>query len=582
MPAFGSKEIQVKNWALHALFAVLGILLAACGDDSGDAKEPPLDGGSGFDGGAEASTSAESGPPPGDASADGEATEGGGAEGADADAGSVDTDAAAASFAEELCESLVQGTCDWFLKCRSQTLSCEDAGPTRVVKARCETTVAAIKAGRAEVDMSRAADCLRELEESACVGPPVTVRAMNTFGRDANACSGLFVGTAPLDGDCYSNEIFSSDGCGEGFCSGSCPGKCRPFAELGDDCATIQCAPGSYCGGSVCKAYKKEGQSCAADGAQCAPGLYCDEEQRCQSFAGQGESCETAAECQSGFVCAPEKEGGSNVCTVPAKEGEPCWSDTSCNSRLFLCVDDVCTLGVEHGAPCFDERNCPEGDTCLRDDRESEFGICDAPLGADAPCNAETDCADGFWCVNATGTPQCTERLGVGDSCSMGVPCRAELYCDLRTTECAARGSVGDDCDREQYDGCEDSLHCAWNGKCVSRGGEGDPCTALTTGSCDLGLFCDRTDHTCEPPSGEDGPCLPGEFESCEEGLYCACDGQECSDFDPGVQDPGEVCEAMKPNGQACGSSTQCTSGSCVDGKCAAATAACTGPPMGG
>lgn len=149
------------------------------------------------------------------------------------------------------------------------------------------------------------------------------------------------------------------------------------------------------------------------------------------------------------------------------------------------------------GEPCGEGIGTAEGKTfqCISTSRCVDQ-VCVALPGAGEPCSKEGAlCAPGSTCVQKGAERICTAPGQKGDSCSQGVGCGANLFCD--GVVCKARGKAGDACGSGSSgiygNDCEPSLYCD-GVVCKAYGKAGDACKSGQTcrsGSCSNKGRCD-------------------------------------------------------------------------------------------
>ena len=263
--------------------------------------------------------------------------------------------------------------------------------------------------------------------------------------------------------------------------------------------------------------------------------------------------------------------------TSPRSDGSACSSDSQCASRR-------CSVDG------YSEEACG---TCLVALQVGE--VCGA---AGTTCSRTATCAGGV-CTSARGwigTP-CTREAKGGST-----DCDEELYCDTSgasggesTGTCKRHVQAGERC--PTYEACASGTSCS-NDVCVpdSIGGLGDPCG---TRGCREGLFCRRSDSTCQRGMVPEGAhcenmigiddCVPGTHcerlgegtsvpypQTCQRpvGLGGECNQHACTadtycDLVPGTRTYERTCRARNALLEPCESTTECLSGlECRDKKC--------------
>lgn len=200
-----------------------------------------------------------------------------------------------------------------------------------------------------------------------------------------------------------------------GSCDGS--GHCLPGT-------TISCAPYTKCNSA--------GDSCVetcADNNDCVPGSFCNGDNRCVGDLPNGETCDGAADCLSGFCV-------DGVCC-----------ETACSTHCLACnvaghLGECVADPGDQGDPCGDD-----GQVCLADGScACQTGTCpgNAPVcvsGSCTACSASHPCETG--CCAADGT--CPATCGLGQGCVSGMctdlACGAGGLCRVFVTSTHQRSS---------------------------------------------------------------------------------------------------------------------------------------------
>lgn len=209
------------------------------------------------------------------------------------------------------------------------------------------------------------------------------------------------------------------------------------------------------------------------------------------------------------------------------------------------------------GAPCAEPQECAgyaEDDVFCWPTPESEQPVCAQanrplePVGEGDACGWTCDqgctsfgssasgaclISDGLYCANATST--CTPLVAEGGSCAgESLACSSGTFCDGE--RCARLRADGESCPSSAS--CAGGLFCD-DGLCAPLRGEGESC-ALRYGGC-----------------GDVAPCTYADPTACQTGLACS------------TSDGLPVCRAPQPDGAACASFQECSSGWCERGTCA-------------
>jgi hypothetical protein len=455
--------------------------------------------------------------------------------GSESDAGA--TDAPGVSI-DEFCSLLQKRARSWLRECRLGFGDSRAWWGTQAIDEFCSSGRAAVAAGRLSYD---------PLQAEACAAGSVNgcdeIAAFAYLASDAayasSPCRGVVVGSVSVGGQCHADSTQYASECRDGFCGGSaCPGTCNAFVALGQDCdATPQCGPGAYCSANKCRAY-------VALGADCTSGT-CDPMQ----------------------VCITETLPNP-TCVEKRSLGEACQWKSQCSRGD--CYQSKCTAEVPLGAPCNNGAYCAPDAQCTND-------VCAPLLAVGADC---TDglyvCADGAQCVNG----KCPQLSQAGGTC----PCVRGLWCDVNNT-CQVLRKLGADCSQSNPQNveipCEAPLRCRATllnqgtftaFVCSNPGNQGEPCQF--TSACKSPLFCDPTTSRCQPPAPKDAACNPAlALDTCQAGLFCECTAGNCptelcrgSCVDTAA--PG-ACRVRAANDETCVNNAGCSSGNCVNQKCA-------------
>ncbi len=231
---------------------------------------------------------------------------------------------------------------------------------------------------------------------------------------------------------------------------------------------------------------------------------------------------------------------------------------------------------VPLGGACVMNDECANGARCVRRGADDCAKVCETPVVAEA-CTYDDDCRPPgdprAWslcrnrrCVTATTAPAvgegapCSFQTPVGDTVSL-VPCAEGLVCD-QTRTCRRVVAADERCARGDT--------CAAGTVCFESPGDG-----AGVGRC----------GTRPGVSTAGAPCSYGAFQ-CAPHLRLACVSGRCVDTGPGAScsaaSPArclggaycaratQTCVARGPAGSPCTSASECLSGRCDAGACAA------------
>jgi hypothetical protein len=408
---------------------------------------------------------------------------------------------------------------------------------------------------------------------------------------------------------CTRNQQCQSGNCVDGFCCDSaCSGSCDVCSTALGATANGTCTvlPATSAGpGNVCAPFRCEGSlntclsSCDTD-AQCASGYYCTSAKTCAPVKAKGIACARAGECGTGFCsdgvcCNLACDGSCNVCTKAAGSaadgtcstlpvgavGVPscapfacsgtdlcptlCGSDLNCDSAHY-CVGGQCVLRKTLGESCAAARECATG-----------------------------NCADGYCCNSACGgsCDVCSAALGATSNgrCTVaalnspGSPTCAPNRCDGISTVCATKCTSDANCSANAF--------CNSNGVCTYKLSPGDTCNRpaeCASGFCADGVCCNTAcDGECDRCNGPNakGTCLSSPAQTAGDpscGNYL-CSGTSSTCPASCANDAlctanaycsaGRTCLPRQAEGALCSRDTECASGHCADGYCC--DAACSG-----
>lgn len=248
---------------------------------------------------------------------------------------------------------------DWIARCEGwQQEDCETRSHAAFGAEVCAAAERAVEAGRVRYDAARAKRCVSR-------GAFDLAATWQSGWVEPLSCDGMFIGTALLGEACYPDETFQRV-CREGYCeeNGECPGRCTPYAEVGEHCVPERCAPGDYC----------------------------SLDNECRPAIAVGESCPEGGGCASPASCV------MGVCRYLADLGEPCGERTPCVSPL-LCAQGACAAGVGPGEPCEVDRHCPDGYACGFVPLGGNGRSCLEPPDLGARCDVRAGCAPGARCA---------------------------------------------------------------------------------------------------------------------------------------------------------------------------------------
>jgi hypothetical protein len=224
---------------------------------------------------------------------------------------------------------------------------------------------------------------------------------------------------------------------------------------------------------------------------------------------------------------------GNVAMDAPCGLDEECVGDSYCGSLVAGC-HGACRLRGDHGTSCTENAACRSGLFC---DPDHE---CAPPRPYNALCDsADPACEDSLICATTCTAPRnvieaharsLCHFMNAYHACGDGYGC---IDTTTGLTECSAPRLIrADACHPGAPDPCPDDYYCA-----------------------DVDASTGDLDGTCSPLPTDGMPCAPTVAHArCADGHVCEM----------------ERCVAMHANGEVCGTSADCFSGSCADGICAA------------
>lgn len=271
----------------------------------------------------------------------------------------------------------------------------------------CDDFKKAVAAKRATYDASKADACISAMKASTCA---------QLQGAQPDACKTAFAGTVAVGGACYGSGLDCAAGSYCAFTNGACPGQCKAYLKVGDDCAlgAGTCEPGSSCAYTTKK--------CVAENA--AEGQACDDSK--------------GPLCQGNLRCLTTGSGSAGTCTAGATSGA-CHYASECAAK-YACIGGSTTTA----------------------------GACAAQKKLAEACTpGKNECETGLHCDGTSKT--CVEPPALGGSCDPGtsgeyVTC-LDGYCDTATLKCTAFKAPGAAC-TEFTNECGLMTYCDSSKKC--------------------------------------------------------------------------------------------------------------------
>jgi hypothetical protein len=220
----------------------------------------------------------------------------------------------------------------------------------------------------------------------------------------------------------------------------------------------------------------------------------------CAAFAAEGASCKslgcdtTKDFCDTTQVCRPKGNVGA-ACTSTLYNTD-CMQGLACNGT-------TCSMPGGAGQPCAGG-TCANGYHCVQGTGSS---VCAANVQAGSACTDPAACPDGERCAGLSGTTSgtCTQVVDVGSACDpMASTCPADAPCDATTHTCTTppSSSIGASCTSSCASTmlfavplyCDQTSH-----QCAKQLLPGDSCTPATMGQDPCVTTCDATSHVCTP-----------------------------------------------------------------------------------
>jgi hypothetical protein len=367
-------------------------------------------------------------------------------------------------------------------------------------------------------------------------------------------------------------------GCDSGFCvagrccESTCDGVCEACSESGlcraapaDDerCPPVTCGNAlTTCATFAELQTNNRCQSLGVCKTACDP-LTVALDTACEEVApGINGRCNPAGNCVDprstlGAACQSDIDCSEGTCIDGVCCGEACGAACESCDGTGACIAEASGTNCGEGLACFGRGAClaPNGSACVTA-VECGSGNCEPAIGGGSACCTEP-CVGGLLCSGDGVCISPEADLGIactvdgdclGGRCFDGVCCDSE--CGAACERCNTPGQEGR-CNAEpagtQDEQCAEGQECAGRGQCLMPLGA----------ACALNAEC---------RSGECGAALEGGGEICCEEA-CA-NGQRCAAN-------GSCVAAPSPDGSLCATGADCSSNSCVNGRCC--ESACNG-----
>jgi len=333
------------------------------------------------------------------------------------------------------------------------------------------------------------------------------------------------------------------------------------------------------------------GLPCSVNGdcssGACVDGVCCE-----NACTGACKSCAMAYTGQPDGKCVVTSAGKDPHDDCTAGTPEACGDDGTCDGagacRKFG-TSQVCVAAICSGTQFQPTRTCTGSGSCATVPPVECGAYPCSVSGCAKPCTMDNDCPNGNYCVSASGL--CKAKKINGDTCTLMNECTSgqcfdgfccNVMCNTLCGACsnAKTGQPSGQCAPipagQDYDNeCAVGAACGLDGTC--NGNYGCRITAANT-PCGAAASCTGT-NTFTPGGKCDGvnTCTPGGQQPCPGGFTClsgsACRtsctvGTAATDCVAGNYCSGSSCMPTKSLGGSCGSTSECTSGFCVDGVC--------------
>ena len=418
-------------------------------------------------------------------------------------------------------------------------------------------------------------------DDNACTSDTCSADKGCVYKATGGACddgNGCTVGDVCGAEGCVAGKVKGCDDanpCTVDACApatGVCGHDGIPLAGKGCDADGSVCTKGDACLGGICKAGApigcEDGNACTNDACDAKAG--CVHSEVGAKACDDGNPCTLGDLCTSG-ACAPGKAKGcddANPCTVDAclvasgtcsydgvpLAGKVCDADGSVCTKDDACLGGACKAGTPTA--------CDDGNACTNDACDAKTGCAYSDVGAKA-CDDGSPCTVGDLCTSGACAPGKAKGCDDANPCTVDACLAASGNCSndgvqLAGKACDADGSVcskddvclGGVCKAGAAIVCEDNNICT-NDACEAKAG----CVYSEVGAkaCDDGNACTVGD-VCAA-----GSCKAGGPKPCDDGNACTAEG--C------VQATGNCGVIKVPDGTSCGDKgAQCKGGACLGG----------------
>ncbi len=393
---------QIGNWGLVTLLVMMGCIRhRAAGVFLPDAGP---DGGGLVSGG-------DSGSVVGGGSNDGGD---GGIAGGD---GGTTLDGGATVTADNGAQIVREGMCDFIVRCQLAPVdlaTCQASIPAQQSGFdSLEALFSAVKAGKADMDITKVSQCLDAIHGLSCEKSPIEILAQS-------GCQEAFTGNVALGDHCIAEgECARGLHCEQntapsaGGCSGTCAALGKGECADARDCKSGQVCALGHC--IVAVPAGADGQACGT-GAACRSGLRCDAG-ICRALPGVNEACQPGTPCANAtLVCVPT-DAQSATCVVTKARGATCTRPFECGGLLGNLVCDVSGSGT-----CIDR---PKSGPCIAETCDPTSALCDSSDPAAPVCraflSAGSECEDREQCGPVLADVDCLEDGAGKNHCQQAI-----------------------------------------------------------------------------------------------------------------------------------------------------------------
>jgi hypothetical protein len=391
-------------------------------------------------------------------------------------------------------------------------------------------------------------------------------------------------------------------------CGGGNPGTPNVCGCTKATCATLGKSCGTFpdgCGGTInCDDATKNGGETdvdcggAACSQKCAQGKLCVANSDCSGgFCADGRCCDGACNgaCQACNLAGSLGSCSPIVSNVDNNPANACSGNNSCdmNGACKKINGQVCVAGGECvSGNCIDGRCCDGtcNGTCQACNLVGKLGQCSnigagvTDPNATVPCINNNSCDGAGACKKNNGQVCAAAGECLSPNCVDGVCCNSG--CGTTCQSCNVAGSEGT-CTNIPSGQTDTSPANACNGSKACNGGNGAAaCKTILAQAC-------AVNGDCLSSFCADGVCCNGACNAACRACNIAGSVGTCINLTSGTDSsPAGICIApnscdaagncKKVNGTACGASSECISGTCLDNFCCGSAScptcqACTG-----